>query len=110
MKSFRTAEINHLKKAFETNGYPRRVIRQTMHRRGKEPRNDQDEPEEKPKVLYLPYVRNTSEEIEREMQEVGGQGCCVIQWHTTANSIESEDTQGGHEEEGRCIRGTMYGV
>ena len=67
----KTTEINHLRKAFEANGYPRKVIGRTMHQRGKEPRNDQEEPQEKPKVLYLPYVRNTSEEIERECKKLG---------------------------------------
>ena len=30
-----------------------------------------DKPQEKLKILYLPYIRNTSEEIERECRKLG---------------------------------------
>ena len=62
--------MTHLMNAFRANGYPRHVITSTLGRR-KPPQWDQDEQDEqeeqeKPKVLCLPYVKDTSETIERE--------------------------------------------
>ena len=61
-----------LRKAFVANSYPRSVITQTIRRRKSPPQENQnqDEPQEKPKILYLPYIRNTSEEIERECRKL----------------------------------------
>ena len=67
----RSSEINHLKKAFKANGYPRNVITQTIRRwKPLQESQNQDE-QQKPNILYLPYVRNTLEEIERECRKLG---------------------------------------
>ena len=64
-------------KTFMTNGYPRNMIEKTMRRPTRqrdqegEPQRDPEEAQEKPKVLFLPYVKNTSEEIERECRKLG---------------------------------------
>ena len=48
------------------------MIARTIGRQ-KPPQENQnrDEPQERPKILYLPYVRNTSEEIERDGRKSG---------------------------------------
>ena len=68
----RSSLINHLKTAFKANGCPRSMITQAISRHKQRWENqDPEEPHEKPKILYLPYVKNTSEENERECTRFG---------------------------------------
>ena len=106
----KSAEIKHLKKAIEANGYPRSVITQTMRRQKPPQENEnqsQDEPQEKQKV---PYVRNASEEIERECSKLGIKAVFQVAWHTSAGSDESEDSQRGSREERRHVWGSVHGL
>ena len=68
----KSSEINPLKTAFIANSYPRSMITQAMRRHKRRRENqEQEEPHEKPKILYLPYIKNTSEEIKRECRRFG---------------------------------------
>ena len=62
-----------LQSAFEANGYPRRVIQRTLRQpphpttRG----TDMGREQEKPILLVLPYLKNTSEAIQRTCKQLG---------------------------------------
>ena len=85
----KSSEINHLKTAFIANGYPRSMITQAMGRHKQRRENqEQEEPHEKPKILYLPYIKNTSEEIERECRRIGVKGF----WHTSTGACISKNS------------------
>ena len=66
------AEHRHLQNTFEANGYPGRMVQRTIRRRGRasETANTKSETE-KPRVLILPYLRNTSERIQRTCRVIG---------------------------------------
>ena len=67
----RMKELEHLKRVFQANGYPRKLIQSTLNQpphvpRAHDPVQTMDsEPQTKPKTLCLPYVRHLSEEIQR---------------------------------------------
>lgn len=55
------AEMEHLKRTFKTNVYPLNLIEKGLHRQTQAQPPQQDTcNQEKPKLLYLPYVRQTS--------------------------------------------------
>ena len=67
-------ERKHLQDTFEANGYPRRIVQQALRkRRGPETektRSEEDD-QERTKLLILPYLKNTSEQIERTCRALG---------------------------------------
>lgn len=67
-------ELRHLQSTFEANGYPRSMVRRLL-RKENPPRADQEkdpeDDEERPKLLVLPYLRNTSEQIQRYCERIG---------------------------------------
>ncbi len=77
----RKEEILHLKKVFGSNGYPRAFIQSAIKRiphtdvkeeqTDKMKRGEEEREEEKPKMLYLPYVRGVSERIARKCGRIG---------------------------------------
>jgi len=66
------AEMVHLKKTFKANGYPPGLISKSLRKRNHhQPSQDNTTVQEKPKLLYLPYVRRTSEHIQRVCKQIG---------------------------------------
>ena len=66
-------ERKHLQNTFEANGYPRRLVQQALR---KQPRAETEETRSEcdqgqTKLLILPYLKNTSEQIERTCQALG---------------------------------------
>jgi dTDP-4-amino-4,6-dideoxygalactose transaminase len=68
----RKEELNHLKKEFRSNGYPRKLLDRTLNQ-PPAPQPSQQQPslsdstavEPKQKILCLPYIKGLSEEIQR---------------------------------------------
>ena len=75
IKSTINQERNHLQDTFEANGYPRRVVQQALRKQWRaeteeteETRSEGDQGETK--LLILPYLKNTSEQIERTCRAI----------------------------------------
>ena len=65
-------EAKMLQSAFEANGYPRRVIQRTLRQPPHPTRGtDINGEQEKPTLLVLPYLKNTSETIQRTCKQLG---------------------------------------
>ena len=65
-------EMIHLKKTLRANGYPSSMISRSLHQRTPTPPPLEDTTtQEKPKLLYLPYVKHTSEHIQRVCKQIG---------------------------------------
>lgn len=60
-------ELNHLKDVFITNGYPPRVIQNTMTKQ-KSTMTTPPSDDPKPATLYLPYIKGVSEKIEKQVR------------------------------------------
>lgn len=66
-------ELRHLQNTFEANGYPRGMVHRILNRTTPpttDKESDQDD-EDRPKLLVLPYLRNTSEHIQRCCEHLG---------------------------------------
>lgn len=66
-------ELRHLQNTFEANGYPRSKVRHILNKvttPRSETENSSDQ-EEQQKLLVLPYLRNTSEHIQRCCERLG---------------------------------------
>ena len=66
----RQAEMEHLARVFEANGFPEKVVRKTLTKPQRQQTCEPDE-EEPPKTLHLPYVRGLSEKIEKTCGPLG---------------------------------------
>ena len=66
-------EMAHLRKTFKVNGYPYGLISKTLKKQNhhQHPLQDDTTDQEKPKLLYLPYIRQTSEHIQRVCKRIG---------------------------------------
>ena len=69
-------EKQHLERAFHANGYPKHVVRKRLYGcRMTQPQQEQtqqdDTPQEKPKMILLPYLSRVSEHIQRVCKKVG---------------------------------------
>ena len=65
-------EMTHLRKTFMANGYPSGLIMRGLHQRNQPPPPQEDNTaQEKPKLLYLPYVERISEHIQRVCRKIG---------------------------------------
>ena len=55
----RGGELAHLTKVFQANGYPKPLVHGTLYKPREEqsPNATTSEEEEKPKLLYLPYIK-----------------------------------------------------
>ena len=67
------SELSHLKKTFRANGYPPGLISQELHRESPQPTqsNTNNQENQDQKVIYLPYVQQTSEHIQRICRQIG---------------------------------------
>ena len=67
-------EMVHLKKTFKANGYPPCLILKGLHQQNRHPpqpsQDDTTSQEERPKLLYLPYVKGISEHIQRVCRQM----------------------------------------
>lgn len=90
-------ERRHLQHTFEANGYPRRIVQRTLKRR-RRPETEEASNEceqEQTKLLILPYLKNTSEQIERTCRSLGvkavfkSQGT-LRQWLTKVKTARPE--------------------
>ena len=65
----RQKELTHLRKVFQTNGYPRRIVERSLN-----PRNRCIHKNEtttvNPKFLFLPYIKGLSEQIQRHCRNL----------------------------------------
>ena len=57
-------EFNHLKDVFVSNGYPPRVVHSTLNKHTR-PKTNPLLDNERPKMLCLPYVKGSSEKVEK---------------------------------------------
>ena len=65
----RPAEMQHLEKVFRANGFPEQLLEKTLSRL---PRYIEDnQPEERPTILYTPYIRGTSEKLDKACAPLG---------------------------------------
>ena len=65
-------ELAHLTQVFQANGYPKSFVYSVLYKsRGEPTPSETTDEEEKPKILYLPYVKGVSERIERECKKLG---------------------------------------
>ena len=65
-------EMIHLKRTFRANGYPSDLVSKCLHQRNHPPSSQDDTAtQEKPTLLYLPYVKHTSEHIQRICRQIG---------------------------------------
>ena len=68
----RRDELKHLWTVFRSNGYPPRIVSRALK---KGPPQVQSQPDEgttdKPKILYLPYIRHIAEPIQRVCRQLG---------------------------------------
>jgi len=67
------SELSHLKKTFEANGYPPSLLSRELHQETPQPTqsNTNDQENQCQKVIYLPYVQQTSEHIQRICRQIG---------------------------------------
>ena len=74
-------ELHHLSKVFKQNGYPKNLVHRILHRpppNQSRPDTTDEDDEEKPKRLFLPYVKGVSERIEKV--------CCKLNVKTVFKS------------------------
>ena len=64
-------EMIHLKRTFRANGYPPSVISRSLQHQTHPPTSQDTTTQEKPTLLYLPYVKHTSEHIQRVCRQIG---------------------------------------
>ena len=72
-------EKQHLERVFHANGYPKHVIRKGLYKRRmaqlqqdeQKQTQQEDIPQEKPKMIVLPYLKRVSEHIQHVCKRVG---------------------------------------
>ena len=57
-------ELNHIEDTFIANGYPRGLVKRTLHKR-KGNRQPEEETDEQERILCLPYIKGISETLHR---------------------------------------------
>ena len=73
-------ELDHLSDVFLTNGYPPRVIHNTLNRQKKTTTTPpSDDP--KPATLYLPYIKGVSEKIENKLNHLTSELSLALDLH-----------------------------
>ena len=63
-------ELRHLEKTFQSNGYPTWVVQKVLSKRRQPSTPEPSEDNEKPKTLFLPYVKGLSEKIDRQVRRL----------------------------------------
>ena len=58
-------EVKYLTTAFQSNGYPSWVIHRALIKEKKSRKEHNQEDGEKPKTLYIPYIKGFSEKVEK---------------------------------------------
>ena len=71
-------ELTHLVEVFSSNDYPRSFVEQVVKRTPQNRMRKEEKDQEKPKMLYLPYIEGVSKRIAR--------GCKVLGIRTVFNS------------------------
>ena len=66
----RPAEMQHLEEVFTANGFPEQLVKKTLSRLPRHIEED-NQPEERPTILYTPYIRGTSEKLEKACAPLG---------------------------------------
>ena len=83
-------ELAHLTKVFQANGYPKSLVHGTLYKPREKPTpNATTSEEEKPKLLYLPYVKGVSERIVQEAKSL------QVRTHPKRKPNESEERKTG---------------
>ena len=62
--------MQHLEEVFTANGFPEQLVRKTLSHPPKNPEED-NQPEERPTILCTPYIRGTSEKLEKVCASLG---------------------------------------
>ena len=63
-------ELRRLEKTFNSNSYPPRVVRKVLSRRRRPADPEPPLDGEKPKTLFIPYVKGLSERIDRQVKKL----------------------------------------
>ena len=66
----RPAEMQHLEEVFTANSFPEQLVKKTLLQPPKNPEED-NQPEERPTILCTPYIRGTSEKLEKVCAPLG---------------------------------------
>ena len=66
----RPAEMQHLEEVFTANGFPEQLVKKTLSRLPRYIEED-NQPEERPTILYTPYICGTSEKLEKACAPLG---------------------------------------
>ena len=64
-------ELNHIRKAFQNNGYPDKFITRVLQNPTQPTETPVEENSERPKILSLPYCHGLSERIQRVCSRIG---------------------------------------
>ena len=97
-------ELDHLSDVFLTNGYPPRVIHNTLNRQKKTTTTPpSDDP--KPATLYLPYIKGVSEKIEKQVKPLN-----IRTVFSTRSTLGSHLTAVKSKIARDCIKGVVYQV
>ena len=70
----RPAEMQHLNKESTANGFMEQLVKKTLSRLPRYIEED-NQPEERPMILYTPYIRDTSEKLENACAPLGVKDC-----------------------------------
>ena len=62
--------MQHLEEVFTANGFPEQLVKKTLSRLPRHIEED-NQPEERPTILYTPYIRGTSEKLEKACAPLG---------------------------------------
>lgn len=104
-------ELTHLSRVFQSNGYPSKFVRRVLdkpptrniRRVGEE--EEAEKEENKPKILYLPYVRGVNERIERGCKNLGVRTVFKSR-HTLRQTLMNVKSK----TPGECKRGAVYEI
>ena len=98
-------EIEHLNTAFQSNGYPSRVIQRVLTREKKSSKEHSQEEGEKPKTLYIPFVKGFSEKVEKRLRHLN-----IRTVHRTKTTIRNRLVRVKGREDPNNVSGVIYSI
>ena len=101
-------ELNDLKNVFQANTYPFKLVTQTMNWWKRYQTAESNTDQEKQKTVYLPYVKDTSEQIQQVCNQIGVK--VIFKLYGTLqqiNASSSEDPQTLANKERRGVQGPL---